>query len=325
MEESLYWLIEAQKEIDAIPQISLEESFLESEKNLLLQEAVVKHVGRALVSIKNIFDSLIKLVRKLLDSIGEFIAKGFMSADEKIRYANFKKLVQQNPQLKGMKVNIASFREFEKVFDSRMKEVEKMERSGEVNHERVSAILGGLDEDINGIMNKADRFVLSTTLGTALEIADADAESARLINMALKKELISLEDYRKHFGDAAASKVEKKLQSYADNGFFHRLKVNILGKKNKTLQGILKKQGKQLLSFTNLGDSSKPIVTKGSIARGALSNPKRALDTMGGVKGISKDVSKVVGNKVDDIRDNHERNVRAKEKAHLRYFLTGKK
>ena len=117
---------------------------------------------------------------------------------------------------------------------------------------------------------------------------------------------INLRDY------LLLSDFNTEIDKYAKNGIFHRAKVRILRHKQATLKSVLVSQMNTIMSFTNhnankfrADGKKKPIVTKGSILKGAAQNPKFAMDIVGGPKG-AMEVQKTL-KPITDITDEIER------------------
>ena len=292
MDVILESLKEAQSYIDMMEDLPLYDTFFkegEDDKEEVASEG-------AFAAIKKAFEKLIQLVKDMLHSIKDFFASMFLSKEEKEKYKEFKRRVKTDPNLKGQKVFMEDWKEYEKIYNEALKKLEEESKKSTFNAEIANDVLEWTSDKLKALGDKygevAKRAAYSVALDTAIDMADACQLAAQGMEGALNLELVSLEKVEKELGEKKAKKFKKDLESAAKNGLFHRIKVALFKRKTATLSGIAKKQAKRLLAFTNLEvddkklkvkDGKKIIDTK-SIQKGVISNGDVTVDALGGVK-----------------------------------------
>jgi hypothetical protein len=264
-------------------------------------------------SIKKAIESLIGMVKGMIENIKNFFKEKFMSADERQRYKEFKQMVKSDPELAKQKVTITDFREYEKAYDEAIKELEKeaaKDQTAEMLDDAAEKITKELSDKINDLASKgkdtATRASLAVTLDTAIQIADRNTACAKAINFALESELIKLDAVEKQLGEKEAQKFKKKINRLANAGFVHRHIVKLLHRKEMTLEAILKNQAKTLLSYTNVKDGKLekgklPIDTT-SVMNGAIKNPKLTSKALGGADNTAELAKNIA---VNSVKVNH--------------------
>lgn len=320
MDACLFYLNEAEDQINSIIDISIAESVFsdiyDTEETNNFNEGVITG---AINSLKGAVKVLKEAIQKIINSITDFFKNRGLSAEERAKFNEIRKWAANNPEFANQKVTIANYKEYEKVYDDALKQMNSLfgrlkstaknavksaaDPVWDAIQGSLDAILGKVEKDINSIANEGAGMVkrgsLTVTMKTALEMADSNAAAAKALKLALNDESSLLESIEKELGKKEAEKFSKKLEAYARNGRIHRAKVKLLGRKNKTLQSIARKQYKAILSFTNLNSdgtlkNGKGLVDGGSIARGFAKNPGLAKNT---VKGMN------VGDIIDVVKD----------------------
>lgn len=294
MDTTLEYIMEAQCYIDKFIGISIADSFFENTDEAKEANEHNKQMGTgAIGALKKAVKALIQKVKDAIRSLTDFFKTMAMPKDERERYKKFKAEIKASPELGKMKITIEDFREYEKVYDEALKMIdEQMKNDNAKDPSVLDKIIADMSEKLKKLADSgkdiASRAAATVTLNTALDIADRNVLCARGINSALQTELVSLEEVEKVLGEKEVAKYQKKLQKYANNGFLHRMKVKILYRKKATLEAVLKKQRNQILSYTNIDPNTlkikkgKPIVSKGSIYKGTLKNPKDTVKILGG-------------------------------------------
>jgi hypothetical protein len=304
MDEAYFYLREAQAYIDSFIDISLEDSFFEATEeakkaNINNQKATTGALG----ALKNAFDALIELVQTIISSIGNFF-KSLFSGSERKQYDDLRKKIKNNPELGKQRVKVEDFEEYDKCYEQALKELENELKKDDPSVENSNAIVEKLQASLEKLATeKASRVAYVTTLDTALDIADRNTTLAKAMNYALEKELINLEDVRKKLGDKEVDKFEKKMKKLSNAGIIHRIYVNTIKKKENSLEGVLKRQAKRLLDFTNISNGKfkegEAIVNKGSVIKGALKHPVYTTKVLGGPENAANLAKSNVSNAIN--------------------------
>ena len=289
MDKCLYYLAECQDYLNSMVHISLSDMFFNEAAEEDIEHNEKQKTG-ALQSLKNAIKALIKLVTDIIDRIKDFFATRGLSKDERERYEEFKKYIKSNPeQFKDVKVSVTSFKEYEKLCDETIKELDRELAKSDPRREVAEKIIEDFNkkfEILKGLgSTTAKRALMTYSLSTLTEIADRSTESAKLINYALKSELISLNKIEEELGNNVTSKFEKKIESLSTKGAIHRFKVAVLQKKEMTLKGVFRDQMNKILSFANVKNGKRVagtnIIDNTSLARGAFKNRKEISTILG--------------------------------------------
>ena len=300
MDEALYYLMEAQNYIDSFVDISVADSFFEeTEEAKEANENNEKAKGGAVAALKKAFRAMIEAIKNIISNISDFFQTRALSAEERQRYAEFKKMIKEDPEFAKQKVTIQDWREYEKAYEEALKALEEEAKKPNPRDEFVDAVIKKLSDEISALAGQgkdaAGRAAMSVTLSTAVDIADQNVTCAKTINYALQHELISLQDIEKSLGAEEAAKFEKQIKAAAKNGFLHRARVRIFKHKEQTFEAIIRKQFKNLMAFTNIKNGKvadgKSVVDSQSLARGVVKNKKLVVDTVGG-KDKAMEISK---------------------------------
>lgn len=317
MDASAVYLIEALEYCDAMVDLPISDMFFESDDVTKEQMKVNETASKgAIASIKKAIESLIKLIKDTINNFVDFMKNKFMSKKEKEEYKEIKTEIHSNPELAAQPIEIEDFRKYEEAYDKACKELDAEMNKPEPDPTKIDKIVGMLGDQVNALKGVGStvgkRAAVIVPLKTAVEIADRNVICAKSLSAAMNAEVINLEEARKVLGDKEVAKYKKKIDKYAKNGIFHRAKVRILRRKQATLKSVLVSQMNTIMSFTNhnankfrADGKKKPIVTKGSILKGAAQNPKFAMDIVGGPKG-AMEVQKTL-KPITDITDEIER------------------
>lgn len=293
MDDSLIYLRESRDYLNMIIPISLADSFFEdTDENKEINENNNKAKSGALASLKKAFATLIAAIKQSIANIANFFQEKFMSSEDKEKYKKFKEMVKSNPEFGNMKITLVNFREYEKAYDEALKQLDEEAKKEEPSETISSKIVEALQEKIDNITKKTKeigaRVAASMTLSTAIDVADRNKQMAQAINFALKQELVSLEKISDQLGEAETAKFEKKINKLSKQGFVHRTIVKVLKRKELTFKAVLRDQMKKILSYTNIDNKDKPIITAGSVAKGIVKNPKLSSDALGGPDKVAK-------------------------------------
>lgn len=303
MDESLLYLMEAQTYIDSFEEVSLSDYFFEAETADVNKAAKTGAIN----ALKKAISKLIQAVKDMMTRLVDFFKSQFMSKDEKARYKEFKKMIKEDPELSKMVVTIVDFREYEKLYDEALKALEAESKKPSPSQEIAKKIMDVLDDKISklkgDVEGAANRAMLSVTLSTAVDICDKNTDAAKVLNFALKNELISLQDVEKELGSAEAARFEKKIEKLSKKGWLHQMRIKVFHRKQSTLTGVLKHQMNNLMSFTNIKNGKvrkgRDVVDTRSILRGVSKNPKLVIDTAGSPAEAGKFAKSAIKAKMD--------------------------
>lgn len=272
MDESLYFLAEAMDYLDQYVEISDLDAIMEAtDKAKEANANNEKAGGGALNAIKNAIQSLINLVKNSISAVVNFIQEAFMSRDQRAKFNAFKQKMAKDKRYAGKKIRVSDFREYEKQYDNAISRIDKIYRSGG-SADEAEAVMAELNGTLRNLKKAAKGGVTTMTLQAALELADRNMVAAKGIQKALESENGLLQAITDSVGDKEAAKFKKKVDNYARDGVFHRMKVNLLCRKQKDLVAVGQSLIKNITSFFKVDAAGNVSVTKGSFMNGVYRN-----------------------------------------------------
>lgn len=236
--KNLFLAQEAMKEW--IPMSEYEFIFEATEKSETA-EKVAKNEETAKKSsnfLKKAIDVVIGLIKKLIETIGDFINRCTMSGDERDNFEAFKAQVESDPTLKNKKVTVRDFRKISKQYDDLITEIDKNIRAVKNNE---STPVDGLVKKVTDFMKgTATKVSVTVAAETALRMADSNIDSAKVLREVLRREEGVMETLSKALGKKDAMKFEKEINAAAKNTLLHRLKVRLFRHKYDSLADCIK-------------------------------------------------------------------------------------
>lgn len=293
MDESLFFLAEAMDYLDQYVEISDLDAIMEAtDKAKEANANNEKAGGGALNAIKNAIQSLINLVKNSISAVVNFIQEAFMSRDQRAKFNAFKQKMAKDKRYAGKKIRVSDFREYEKQYDNAISRIDKIYRSGG-SADEAEAVMAELNGTLRNLKKAAkggaSAGVTTMTLQAALELADRNMVAAKGIQKALESENGLLQAIADSVGDKEAARFKKKVDNYARDGVFHRMKVNLLCRKQKDLVAVGQSLIKNITSFFKVDAAGNVSVTRGSFMTGVYRNA----DTINAVvKGANPDGEK---------------------------------
>lgn len=276
MDESLVFLAEAYDYLDQYVEISDLDAIMEAtDKAKEANSNNEKAGGGALNAIKNAIQSLINMVKNSIGAVVNFIQEAFMSRDQRAKFNAFKQKAAKDKRYAGKKIRVSDFREYEKQYDNAISRIDKIYRNGG-SADEAEAVMAELNGTLRNLKKAAkggaSAGVTTMTLQAALELADRNMVAAKGIQKALESENGLLQAIADSVGDKEAARFKKKVDNYARDGVFHRMKVNLLCRKQKDLVAVGQSLIKNITSFFKVDAAGNVSVTKGSFMNGVYRN-----------------------------------------------------
>lgn len=276
MDESLFFLAEAYDYLDQYVEISDLDAIMEATDKAKEANANNEKAGDgALNAIKNAIQSLINLVKNSISAVVNFIQEAFMSRDQRAKFNAFKQKMAKDKRYAGKKIRVSDFREYEKQYDNAISRIDKIYRNGG-SADEAEAVMAELNGTLRNLKKAAkggaSAGVTTMTLQAALELADRNMVAAKGIQKALESENGLLQAIADSVGDNEAARFKKKVDNYARDGVFHRMKVNLLCRKQKDLVAVGQSLIKNITSFFKVDAAGNVSVTKGSFMNGVYRN-----------------------------------------------------
>ena len=288
MDESLVFLAEAYDYLDQYVEISDLDAIMEAtDKAKEANSNNEKAGGGALNAIKNAIQSLINLVKNSISAVVNFIQEAFMSRDQRAKFNAFKQKMAKDKRYAGKKIRVSDFREYEKQYDNAISRIDKIYRSGG-SADEAEAVMAELNGTLRNL-KKAAKGGASAGVTTMTLHADRNMVAAKGIQKALESENGLLQAIADSVGDKEAARFKKKVDNYARDGVFHRMKVNLLCRKQKDLVAVGQNLIKNITTFFKVDAAGNVSVTRGSFMTGVYRNA----DTINAVmKGANPDGEK---------------------------------
>lgn len=281
MDDSLDFLLEATDYLEQYIPIDDIDVILEATPFAKKANENNQNAGNgALNALKKAFDSLITIVRKAITAVTNFIQEAFMSKEDRTKFAYFKKLAANDKKFANRPIRVSDYRAYEKAYDGHMSELDRLYKKG-AKVEELNQVMYRLDKTINDLKNRAGDAgkAAFATIGmkAALDLSDRNVLCAKGCKKALEQEEGILANLQRLVGDKNAAKFKKDVDRYSRDGFFHRLKVRILQRKQNDVVECGRGLSSRIMAFFN----KEGKVTKGTIVKGVLKN-KDAINAAAG-------------------------------------------
>ena len=198
--------------------------------------------------IRQAINAVIGVIKKLIDSITDFIARLTMSGDERSKLQAFEKMLAEDPKLKNKKVSVHDFRKISAKYDEMINKVESEIRAVKADE---SHSIDKITKQVSDFMkNTAEAATIIVTADVALKMADSNIEMAKSLSHILNEDKNIMENLNKHLGSKEASKFKKEIDAASKNTFLHKLKVTLFRHKYDNLKECV---DGTLNAFTDLG------------------------------------------------------------------------
>lgn len=185
------------------------------------QKAV--ETGRS--GIMKVIDAILSAIKKLKESVSDFIQKRKMSDAERKAYEQFREMVKADPSLANKKVRVRDFREVQKRYAAFLNECDAEYRKvqQDANHPIEKLLNKGKDfvkNNISGVFHSVNAVGLINMAGT-------NRASAKFIYNTLKSDEELMEKMRKDMGDAQFKKFNKDMKQLGKLCSIKRLRMKV--------------------------------------------------------------------------------------------------
>lgn len=209
MSELLTYLVEYNKTIDEIVELSTYQILFESDENEKVA-SISKNNEKVLDKAQNIFSKAIQAIKNLFKKISTTVHNLMdyfkLSPDDKKAYNAFREKIKQDPDLANRKVTVKVYQDIRKTWGTAINNVEreyvKYKDSLNENHTSV----------FKSILNKASddaKFVTKTvTLSAVCKMIDDNESIARSINTALATDSEAIEKLENIYGKKGAKQIK---------------------------------------------------------------------------------------------------------------------
>ena len=294
MDESLDFLCEAADYLDKYIPISDVDVILEATPFAKKANENNQKMGTgALGAIQKAINAIIAVVKKAIVAVTNFLQEAFMSKEDRVKFAYFKKLASQDKAFANKPIRVSDYRAYEKAYDGALNELDRLYKSG-ASPDQVNPVMYKLNKTLNDIKNRAGKAgaaALATIgMSAAVKLANDNVICAQGIKKALNAEHGALTDLlAKAAGNDQTAKFKGKVEDYSRNTFFHRRKVDLLNRKQNDIAACGKSLMSRLTAFVKQDDNGNFSVTNGSVARGLMKNKDVVAAA---ARGASGDVNK---------------------------------
>lgn len=254
--------------------------------------------------LKALFKSLKDAVVKIVKDITEYFRYKMLSAEDKVKLNELKRRVKEHPELGNVEVTVIDYKKYEKVFNDALNRLEadmKKENSTEKDaEESYNWLVKSLERLKDDATKNGKTFATRVTLATALDLADTHQTAATVMNTLLKREIVQLDEIDNNLSEKEISNYRKKVEKYAKDGFFHKVKIRMLRRHTDTFRDVMDRNINNLLNMTNLKmednkikkrDTTKKgisgFISEDDVIRGINKNRKYSGQVFGGHKGAS--------------------------------------
>ena len=284
LDDCLLYLYEAEKCLADYKEIDSYMEIFEAE-NPEVKEQMAKNekaASGAIANIKKAAKAVLDMMRKLIASIGDFIRKRSMSADEREAFEKFKEMAKKDPSLRNKKITVRSYEKLQQEYEDLLKDVEKEEKLAQAGKEGNAE---GLIKRIGNFCSNAGKgAVTAVSAETALRMASSSRELAKIMYDKLEKDEKFYAQMVERIGEKQTAKLAKDLKSLSRAISLKRAKMKLMHTyANSCEDAVMSTVG----GFKDLfkGDLGKKVTS-------AVKN-KGVVEKMGGNKEIAATVNAV--------------------------------
>ena len=180
---------------------------------------------KARKGILKLIDAVLGIIRKIKDTVSEFIAKRRLSETERKAYEQFKEMMKKDPAMANKKIRVRDFKEIQKRYQQFMNECER----------EYEAVAKNAEHPIDKLLEKGKNWVTENTKGVfqsvnavgLINIAGTNKETAQMVYSILKSDERVMEEMRKSMGDKGFKKWEKDMKSLTKRISIKRMKMKV--------------------------------------------------------------------------------------------------
>ena len=253
-------------------------------------------IANAIESLKKLYHNLINACTNLFNKLrAKLTFKSAISGTKSEKYNDVKEKIKTNPEFGKVEVEIDDAEAYDKIYDDVMQDIDKAEEqsNGDIDIDMSNMIMTKYDKAVEELKKGGKRALTTVSLTTLLDMADHNALFAKALNAGIKSNLIDLSKAEKALGSKEIERDKKRLERYARNGPFHRMRIALHRKHGQTMGSILLNRVNTLISFSNVNLSvdddgiafnkkkNRKLFDKRSAVKGTFKNARDVHNTLG--------------------------------------------
>ena len=311
MDDSLYWLSEAQRYLDMIVDIDpYQEIFETYDPNVKLKVDQNEKAKTGVAgSLKKAIEAVKRICKNIMNSIKDFFEKRNLKEEERKAYDSFKAACAKNPELKNKKISVKDYRKFNEEYNNILEEARKADTAlAEERAFNTQELFDRISGFTKGIASGA---VASVGCDAALNMASSSREIANNIYASLKNDQALHDRLEAAIGKAETKRFEKQMKSLGKRVSLQRAIMKMKGTYSRSIDEALSNTYHNVIELATTAADTGTSIAKDNTADPRVSITgnvfQRAANTAKTVGAAAKNMDKIAdtvkaANKTDIVR-----------------------
>lgn len=223
-------------------------------------------IANSIEKVKSLIQKILNMITNAVGRLKNKISYMCLSPEQKQKYDNFMKFVEQHPEVKNKQVTVKDWKRIEREYAKVEKNILNM-----ITDENIDA--NGLTlktkDMINNLGKTASTATAALTVDTAINMAKQSPEAARLIQNTMMQNQDILNTISRELGNKEVAKMQKKVNQMTKETVGRKLLVQLGLQKEKTLTECMNNVVDSFSSLGNVGMAVAKSNTKDTIKHGA--------------------------------------------------------
>jgi len=264
-------------------------------------------VSKVINLITTILKQTKEMIEKFAHSIDNKVKYLLMSKEEKESFESFKRYVSENSSIKKEEITVKDWNKVKKKYLEIEKNLDDMYKDPSVDYKSLNTKGSELLESAHDI---ASKMVSALTIDACLSMAENSTDTAKVIQDALNSNSKILNRIESDLGNKENRKFQKKLNALTKESVYRKLKVALLGKKEKDLFECVKDYTKSFKDVMKHPSNKKNIVKAvtdhkhfvKTMAKNYLTD-KETRNDVKNIVGVVKDVNNIKKGYLNDTKN----------------------
>lgn len=228
-------------------------------------------------TLKSMLQALRNTLQNAINSLTEKVQYGMLSKDSKVKFDNFVRACQQNPQLANKQIKVKDWKRTNLEYDKITQHVNRMMKDDNTS---VDSLVMQVNQMLSHTEEFAKSAVVSLSVGTALKLTKECPEAGRQIQQALRTNAGLCKMIDDQLGAGYSKELDMKLKRMQKETMGAKLLTKIGIRKQKSIEDALASMGNDISALIH-GDSTDR--TKAAI------NNKETVGTFAKIASKNKD------------------------------------
>lgn len=277
-------------------------------------------VAKSKGPLKSAIDAMLSMIKSMVARIRDFFERIFMSRDEKSKFNQFKEAVKDDPDLRGKKITVKTYRDTMAMYDALEKELE-----GQARQDIDQNAVDKLTKKVEATLGHEAKVIASPIVADMLiRRSMASYDEAKKLSNALNMDAKFLGQLDKLMGEKAAKGLRKDVEACARKVSVRKLLLRVRKGKQQCLEQATDDYMEAMSALmqgktTKLSRSiARQVATAEVKDKGIKNTVKAGLEARKIAKDI-KGTKKVVGKAANDYEAGVRKAGKAIEKSNAKY------